>query len=121
MLLFLRKLSLAPSVQLGHHEVSCFASDSNLVTNKSSCSLSLLLKPLPQLSCKLCVLSQSFFRQSVGLDGESLSLPFEVIWVEDEHAPIMGELSSDGLLGLVKLEVFLTVKDHEFLRTDLLE
>lgn len=88
---------------------------------KLSCSIGPLLEPLPQLSCKLCVLPQSFFRQSVGLDGESLSLPFEVIWVEDEHAPIMVELSSDGLLGLVKLEVFLAVKDHELLRADLLE
>ena len=33
----------------------------------------------------------------------------------------MVELSSDGLLGLVKLEVFLAVKDHELLRADLLE
>ena len=121
LLLSLRKLSLAPSVQLGHHEVSGLVSDSRLAAGRFSCSLGPLLEPLPQLSCKLCVLPQSFFGQSVGLDGEGLGLPLEVVWVEDEHAPIMVELSPDGLLGPVKLKVFLAVEDHELLRADLLE
>ena len=73
------------------------------------------------MSSELCILQQSFLRQSKGLDSHGLSLSLEVIWVEDEGAPVMVELSSEDLLRLVKLQVFLTVKDHDFLRADLLE
>lgn len=121
LLSFLRKLFLATSIQLGHHEVSLLARVFNRFTCKSSFSLGLLLKPLSQLSSELCILQQSFLRQSKGLDSHGLSLSLEVIWVEDEGAPVMVELSSEDLLRLVKLQVFLTVKDHDFLRADLLE